>query len=299
MSMNVLAQLSLKLAPNGVTTLHQSMRAIGLERSPKPPLKTLVNIAINSTGSSDALQPLIPSRKHPIALAFVVLVHLVLLVFMVKLSHSTAPLTPPLKPITVSLIAPPAPKVEPLSEIVPIVKPVVNKTETIKPQVVKPQVVETPKKVVEKLAPDIKPNERVFEATTEPIKTEPKVKEEARSEPTLATPAKVEEATVAKTEPADEKIELPKFGVAYLNNPAPEYPNMAKRAGEQGRVLLKVFVSESGHPETVEIEKSSGFDRLDQAALSAVKSWQFIPAKKGDKTISAYVKVPLKFSLAD
>ena len=85
--------------------------------------------------------------------------------------------------------------------------------------------------------------------------------------------------------------------MAYLNNPAPDYPSMSRRQGEEGRVLMKVLVSASGAAEDVQVEKSSGSDRLDNAAVSAVKRWRFIPAKKNNQPLSAYVLVPIKFSL--
>lgn len=95
----------------------------------------------------------------------------------------------------------------------------------------------------------------------------------------------------------EEVIEPPRFGAAYLNNPPPVYPSMSRRAGEQGRVLLKVLVSESGHAETVQIDTSSGFDKLDRAAVEAVKKWSFVPAKLSNQPVSAFVLVPIKFAL--
>ncbi|TDR81947.1 energy transducer TonB [Paludibacterium purpuratum] len=56
--------------------------------------------------------------------------------------------------------------------------------------------------------------------------------------------------------------------------PAPIYPALSRRAGERGAVLLQVSVDESGHPFRVEIEQSSGFERLDQAAQAAVRLWR-------------------------
>jgi len=94
-----------------------------------------------------------------------------------------------------------------------------------------------------------------------------------------------------------QEVVPPSFGAAYLENPAPEYPRMSKRAGEQGRVVLNVLVSSNGKPETVVLEKTSGFDRLDGAAIDAVKKWRFNPAKKGNQAISATVLVPIKFDL--
>jgi|GEM_PF-1281678 len=91
--------------------------------------------------------------------------------------------------------------------------------------------------------------------------------------------------------------ETPKFGVSYLNNPSPIYPVEAKLSQQQGLVLLKVLVKESGKPEKIEISKSSGFKSLDNAAVSAVKKWVFIPAKIGAATVSATVIVPIRFNL--
>lgn len=109
-----------------------------------------------------------------------------------------------------------------------------------------------------------------------------------------------EENVVSKLqdEVSDEQvIEQPKFGVAYLNNPEPVYPTMARRQGEQGRVLLKVLVSEKGVAEQVQVTSSSGYEKLDEAAIEAVKKWRFIPAKRSNHPVSAYVLVPIKFSL--
>jgi protein TonB len=47
----------------------------------------------------------------------------------------------------------------------------------------------------------------------------------------------------------------------------------------------------------VEVENGSGSERLDKAALEAVRKWQFIPARRNNEAISAYVLVPVKFSL--
>lgn len=99
-----------------------------------------------------------------------------------------------------------------------------------------------------------------------------------------------------KAEP-EAAIEPPSFDADYLNNPAPVYPMLARRIGEQGRVLLKVLVLESGKAHSVEIDKSSGHRQLDKAAIEAVKQWKFIPAKRRSQLISAYVIVPISFSL--
>lgn len=90
----------------------------------------------------------------------------------------------------------------------------------------------------------------------------------------------------------------PRFGVAYLNNPPPQYPSIAKRMGEEGKVLLKVLVSPEGSAQEVRLHKSSGSDTLDNAALKAVRKWRFVPAKMGEAALAAWVQVPIVFKLS-
>jgi protein TonB len=105
--------------------------------------------------------------------------------------------------------------------------------------------------------------------------------------------------TVASTSPsnASAAISAPRFGAAYLNNPAPKYPTIAKRLGEQGRVLLRVLVSADGLAKDVRLHSSSGSTTLDDSAIKAVRHWRFIPAKQGDASVEAWVQVPIVFKL--
>ncbi len=83
----------------------------------------------------------------------------------------------------------------------------------------------------------------------------------------------------------------------YLHNPAPEYPALAMRRGWEGTVLLRVHVLASGSPSEIQVQKSSGREALDQAAVKAVKRWSFVPAKRGDKAEDGWVSVPIDFKL--
>lgn len=224
--------------------------------------------------------PMPPQKSHSwLTTLFVVLAHIGVIYLLVTQKPLTTIELPPAKPMMVSLIAPPAPE----PELMPVIEPP-------KPQV-KPII--KPKKVVEKIKPIETPAERVVEATVE----HPIVEE--------APAAPIEPVKVAETPKAppvvekvvEEKVEPPGFGVSYLNNPAPDYPATSRRLGEEGRVLMKVLVSADGAAEDVQIEKSSGSERLDDAAMKAVKRWRFIPAKKNNQALSAYVIVPVKFSL--
>lgn len=120
----------------------------------------------------------------------------------------------------------------------------------------------------------------------------------------LSSPvAKTSEQASVETQPVDaapapeSSITLPRFNADYLNNPPPVYPTLARRLGEQGRVMLRVQVRADGTPAEVEINRSSGFSRLDRAALEAVRQWRFIPAQQGDAPVAASVLVPVAFTL--
>ena len=112
----------------------------------------------------------------------------------------------------------------------------------------------------------------------------------APSAPPAANPA-----PVAASAPAT--VSAPRFNAAYLNNPEPKYPSISRRLGEEGKVLLKVRVSADGRAAAVDIEKSSAYDRLDEAARQSVLHWRFVPARRGDEAIEATVIVPVVFRL--
>jgi len=85
--------------------------------------------------------------------------------------------------------------------------------------------------------------------------------------------------------------------VAYLVQPAPRYPTESRRIREQGLVMLRVLIDESGHARMVEIYKSSGHPRLDEAARAAVTRAVFKPYMDGGVARSAAAIVPVEFSL--
>jgi protein TonB len=89
----------------------------------------------------------------------------------------------------------------------------------------------------------------------------------------------------------------PRSDAAYLNNPRPAYPLAARRRGDQGTVFVRVLVTAEGLPASVGLDKSSGYPALDDAALSAVKSWRFVPARQGAQPIESPYVVPVVFKL--
>lgn len=85
---------------------------------------------------------------------------------------------------------------------------------------------------------------------------------------------------------------------AYLNNPAPSYPDTARRARQEGTVSLRVLVTAGGRASEVHLAGSSGVSSLDQAAIRAVKRWRFTPARQNGQSITAWVRIPIRFKLA-
>jgi protein TonB len=80
----------------------------------------------------------------------------------------------------------------------------------------------------------------------------------------------------------------------------PEYPPAARRAGEEGTVTLKVFVTEGGRAGQVEVAKSSGFPKLDEAAVKEVqRNWRFVPGKEDGKAVSMWHTFAVTFRLTD
>ena len=101
----------------------------------------------------------------------------------------------------------------------------------------------------------------------------------------------------AKLPGQGEKLVAASFDAAYLRNPRPEYPPMSRKLREEGKVMLRVHVRRDGSPEGIQIKRSSGSARLDEAAKAAVSRWRFIPARRGSEAVTAWVVVPIIFNL--
>ncbi|MEK9804483.1 MAG: energy transducer TonB, partial [Curvibacter sp.] len=83
----------------------------------------------------------------------------------------------------------------------------------------------------------------------------------------------------------------------YLNNPRPAYPALSRRLGEQGKVVVRVLIGVDGTAQQAEIRTSSGYDRLDQAALATVRSWRYMPGKRNGVAEAMWFNVPINFVL--
>ncbi len=204
-------------------------------------------------------------------LAMVVALHAVLLYLISSgmMSRMVDAALPPA--VLVSFVAPPpkapppaAPKVIPLVQLPPPVLPSV------------------PVPVVQ-----IAPQPNVVTVTHTPAPAEPR-------------PVQVASVSIAAA-PAPAVASTPRTittGVEYIQAPQPVYPQMSKRMGEQGRVMLRILVNEKGMPDQVQVHTSSGSARLDEAGRQAALRAQFKPHMEGGHAVAVYVIVPLNFQLS-
>jgi len=80
----------------------------------------------------------------------------------------------------------------------------------------------------------------------------------------------------------------------------PEYPPSSRRAGEAGTVILQVYVLENGRVGEAKVMTSSGFPRLDEAALREVKrSWRLVPGTENGKPVPMWGQFAVTFKLTD
>lgn len=220
----------------------------------------------------------LPSRSA--RLAVVVGVHAAVL-WSVAQPHPPALATHNPHPLTVELIAPaPLPvTVPPESPSAPVKPSRTERTEKSRPRPVQHPLLPTPDDTPRPQAiADPMPAATVIVPESGPV----------QSAATSPGPAGT---------PAPTPITPARFDAAYLQNPAPPYPPLARRMGEQGTVLLRVFVSPEGLAQSVDLKRGSGSPRLDHAALDTVQRWRFVPARQGETPVGAWVIVPIVFNL--
>lgn len=91
---------------------------------------------------------------------------------------------------------------------------------------------------------------------------------------------------------------LPNSAVQFLQPPEVVYPRVSQRKAETGLVVVRAYVGATGdHAQSVQVERSSGHDRLDQAALAAVRKARFKPYSENGQPVEGWALVPIKFEL--
>lgn len=87
------------------------------------------------------------------------------------------------------------------------------------------------------------------------------------------------------------------LAVSCPERTAPVYPPLSRRIGEEGKVVLRVELDEQGLVGAAHVATSSGFARLDEAALAAVKTWRCNPARRDGQAVRAVALQPFRFVL--
>lgn len=178
--------------------------------------------------------------------------------------------------VMAEFIEPPQPQIEPTPPAPPVATPTPPKP---KPRPVPqplPQPVATPTPEPSTLAPVVTPSPPAPPAPAEPV---------------------VAAAPSPPAPPAPPRIELPSSSADYLNNPRPPYPPLSKRLGEQGKVMVRVFIEVDGTASRAEVRQSSGFERLDQTAVQTVLRWRYVPGKRAGVPEAMWFNVPINFVL--
>jgi periplasmic protein TonB len=111
-----------------------------------------------------------------------------------------------------------------------------------------------------------------------------------------ATPSAMAEAEAEPPAPALRQI--PGSAVQFLQLPQLLYPRLSQRHGETGLVIVRAHVgTDGGAPHSVQVEKSSGHARLDQAALAAVQRARFKPYAEKGQPVEGWALIPIRFEL--
>jgi len=111
-----------------------------------------------------------------------------------------------------------------------------------------------------------------------------------------APPVVVAKAQPSAVAPAPVVV-LPSTDADYLQNEKPAYPALSRKKREQGKVVVGVLIGPDGTAQKAHIHESSGFERLDQAALATVQRWRYVPGKKGGVATAMWFNVPIDFVL--
>lgn len=181
-------------------------------------------------------------------------------------------------PMMVDLLAPPAPP------------PPVPPPEPPPPAKVLPRLAPPPPAPLLAAAPAPVPVPESFTTPAPPPEPPPPA-------PVAATPAPpAPVAPPPPPAPPPRKV-VPATAVEYTRLPPVEVPRLSRRAGESGTVWLRVVVDVRGQPAQVSVARSSGYARLDEQALWAMRQARFKPHTEDGRPIELEVTAPVEYTL--
>lgn len=153
---------------------------------------------------------------------------------------------------------------------------------------------------------DPKPVQKVSRPTPQPVAPSPSPSPTpppaADAAPAPAAPSPAAAAPSAAPGPARETMEVsapknvPTLQCAFVK---PDYPSISNRRGESGTAYVHFVVGVTGKIESIELQKSSGYPRLDEAALAAMRASTCRPYIENGQPIRAARTQPYKFGLTD
>jgi protein TonB len=152
--------------------------------------------------------------------------------------------------------------------------------------------------IPEATQPEEQPQVKIKPEIDQPVANETPPPE-LQVEEAVTPPAEVPIPASANAISGSQQQGAPAKDLKTANRVDPTYPPASRRAGEQGTVQLKVLVDTNGRPANVEVSQSSGFPKLDDAAIQAVRKWRFEAATDGTNKIQAYTRVAVTFKLTE
>lgn len=123
--------------------------------------------------------------------------------------------------------------------------------------------------------------------------------EERKPEPVPEPEKNIVTETIAEAKPA----QMPSGPVSLSSElsiscpdlASPTYPALSRRLGEEGKLVLQVEMDATGRIDKAKVIQSSGYSRLDNAALSTVKTWRCRPAMRNGQPVPAIALQPFNF----
>jgi periplasmic protein TonB len=160
------------------------------------------------------------------------------------------------------------------------------------PEIQRPEPVEPPKPVLEDIAVDVRMPVVEVSSTTPDVSTATIDLTES-----VAADERVTLGTAEPVTPVPEYV-AGKLDARFLARFQPPYPPASRRAGEEGSVVIAVTVGPDGRVISADIAASSGYPRLDAAAIAQARSrWRFLPARLGDEAVESRHRITVTFVL--
>lgn len=213
--------------------------------------------------------------------ALALCLHLLLLAAAYVWNKKSAPMQA-LPPVTVSLPQPvaPAPAAAPTPTVMPAAKP----KEPVKRRIAKAKPAPRPKQ-----STPVRPQPKTEETPPEPSRLPMDLSEAPAASAPPSQPPPITQV------PTKSSVTIPASYAA--TNRKPDYPSLSRRYGEQGTVVLRIFVKADGTAGEVQLKSSSGFPLLDKSAIAAVRDWRFNPATSDGKAYAEWYQISIPFKL--